>query len=343
MMKRSYMKRLFGISLSCIISISVHAQSASLAKLANQFTQSLDKEQQLKLLYPFESEERFNFHFVPKERKGISINELNDKQKNAALRLLAACLSKKGLEKTVAIMQLEKILKVIEKRAEDDRYRDTGKYFIIIFGEPSDNGIWGWRFEGHHVSYSFSAKKNVLVSATPGFLGSNPGIVKEGPEKGKQLLKDEANLAFDLLHSFSKDALSKVVIATPVPNDILSFVQRKPVIENSQGILYSDMNGVQKEKLRALINVYIHRYTRLFAESMLKDIQRAGINNLRFVWIGPTDAAPGKAHYYRIQGPTLLIEFDNSQNNANHVHTVIRDLKNDFGGDILAEHYKKEH
>jgi hypothetical protein len=320
------------------------SQETRLITLANQFIQSLNKEQQLKTVYPFMTEERYNFHFVPKnDRKGISINELTEAQKQAALRLLSSCLSKEGFNKAVEIMKLETILKALEKRGESDRYRDTGKYFFLIFGEPADGNAWGWRFEGHHISFSFSAKNNQLISGTPGFMGSNPAIVKEGSEKGKQVLKEETNLAFELLRSFAEKQLSKAVISTTAPNDIISFAQRSPLIENNVGIRYAEMNVIQKQKLLALVNLYVHRYTRLFAESMLKDIQRAGLNELRFVWMGATDGEAGKAHYYKIQGPTLLIEYDNSQNNANHVHSVIRDLKNDFGGDVLLEHYKAAH
>ena len=323
---------------------SVNAQGNNMVSLANRFIKTLSKEQQLKTVYPFITNERYNFHFVPKtDRKGVSINELNNTQKAAAFDLLSSCLSKEGFNKAVEIMKLETILKAVEQRAADDHYRDTGKYFFTIFGEPAAGSTWGWRFEGHHISFSFSAKDNQLVSGTPGFMGSNPAIVREGSEKGKQVLKAETELAFDLLQHFTAAELDKVVASSNAPNDILSFAQRKPVIENNVGIRYAEMSAAQKERLRALINLYVHRYTRLFAANMLKDIQAAGMDEIRFVWMGTQQNEPGKAHYYRIQGPTLLIEYDNSQNNANHVHSVIRDLKNDFGEDALAEHYKAAH
>jgi hypothetical protein len=322
----------------------LHAQENKLVLQANRFIKTLNKEQQLKAVYPFITDERYNFHFVPKnDRKGISLNELNETQRAAAFELLSSCLSREGFNKAVEIMKLETILKAVELRAADDHYRDTGKYYFIIFGEPSPGSIWGWRFEGHHISFSFSAKDNQLVSATPGFMGSNPAIVKEGKEKGKQVLKAETEMAFDLLNHFTTAELTKVVGSPNAPNDILSFAQRKPVIENNVGLRYADMNAAQKQRLRALINLYVHRYTRLFADNMLKDIQAEGMDEIRFVWMGTQQMEPGKAHYYRIQGPTLLIEYDNSQNNANHVHSVVRDLKNDFGGDALAEHYKAAH
>jgi hypothetical protein len=338
------MKTTFAILVTCCLAISVSAQQVNLAALAHSFIQTLNKEQQLKTIYPFESAERFNFHFIPKtDRKGININSLTDKQRTAGLKLLSSCLSREGFDKANSIMQLETILKALEKRAEDDHYRDTGNYYFLIFGQPEAGSVWGWRFEGHHISYSFSANKNQLVSGTPGFFGSNPAIVKEGPEKGRQILKREADLAFDLLHSLTAMQKETAILPGTAPNDILSFVQKNPAIENNQGIRYNDLDAAQQEKLRSLINVYIHRYTRLFAESMLKDIQQEGLDKLRFLWIGSLEPDNGKAHYYRIQGPTLLIEYDNSQNNANHVHSVLRDLKNDFGGNALIEHYQREH
>jgi hypothetical protein len=311
---------------------------------AKTFINSLTKEQQLKAVYPFDADERYNFHFFPKnDRKGISVNELSEAQRDAAFALLRSGLSDYGYRKTTEIMQLEKVLKALEKRADNDNYRDPGKYFFTIFGIPADKTIWGWRFEGHHITFNFSTENNKLLSGTPGFFGTNPAIVPDGPSKGKQILKEEANMGFDILHSLSKDQLGKALIRDNAPNEIISFITRKPAIENNEGINYGDLTPSQQQKLLELIRLYIFRYTKTFAEGMLKDIQRAGINNIHFVWMGAQYPAIGKAHYYRIQGPTFIIEYDNSQNNANHVHSVIRDLKNDFGGDILTEHYKNSH
>jgi len=320
------------------------AQQTDMAILANAFLKSLDKNQQLKVSFPFEEEERYNFHFVPRDnRKGISVNELNPSQKEAAMALMKSCLSNEGFRKAADIMQLEIVLKAIEGRKEDDHYRDPGKYFFSVFGIPGNKTIWGWRIEGHHVAFNFSASNNILVATTPGFMGSNPAVVQSGPQKGKQILAEETDKGFALLHSFSQGQLKDLMMDTIAPPDIFTFDSRKALFEHSSGIAWPAMNSIQQQNLLQLIGVYVHRYTKLFADTMMKEIQDAGLENLRFAWAGSTQPGIGHPHYYRVQGPTLIIEYDNTQNNANHVHAVIRDLKHDFGGDELFEHYKAGH
>lgn len=330
-----------GIILLFTTIVSCYAQDA--VSTANRLIHSLSKEQQSTTLFPFLTEERFNFHFVPKERKGITINELNEVQKTAVVDLLRACLSEKTFQQTQDIRRLDAILKVLEKRNEDDHYRDTGNYHLSIFGIPANNTIWGWRFEGHHISFSFSFNQQKMVSGTPGFLGSNPSIVLEGKEKGKQVLKDETDMALALLHSLNAQQMQQVLLSKEAPRDIISFNKRTATTENIIGISYASLTTQQQQFFLQLVSVYVHRFTKLFAEDMLKQIQEAGLENLRFAWAGKTDAGPGNPHYYSIKGPTILIEYDNTQNNANHVHSVIRDLKYDFGGDALLEHYQKQH
>jgi len=311
--------------------------------MANKFLQILSDSQRVKAQFSFNEEERYNWHYIPISRKGIPLRDLNDAQRKAAMNLLHTGLSDTGFNKATAIMQLEIVLKAIENRPENDDYRDPVKYFISIFGNPAKDSIWGWRFEGHHVSFNFSSKNNSLVSGTPSFLGSNPAIVLSGPEKGKQVLKDETELGFALLHSFDENQMTKVMINVVAPEEIITASNRTAMISDPKGILYSEMNSSQQKIFMQLLSIYIHRYTDLFAMNMMHEIETAGLNNLRFAWAGAQKPGPGNPHYYRIQGPTIIIEYDNTQNNANHVHTVIRDLKNDFGGDELLEHYKNDH
>ena len=326
-------------------SLSAKAQQKStLAGLADQFLHTLDTTQRLKAFFPFESDERYNFHFVPRDdRKGIAVNELSAVQRQAMLKLLSNCMSADGYAKATGIMQHEKILKALEKRNAGDRYRDTGKYFITVFGIPDAGTVWGWRLEGHHVSLNFSAWKDRLRAVTPGFFGSNPAVVPEGPDKGKELLKEETASGFRLLHALSGKALEAATLDSIAPNDIYTFNKRIAMIEHSGGLSYSAMSAQQKELLLAIINVYVHRYTRLFADEMLQSIQKAGLDKIRFYWAGASSPGIGHPHYYRVQGPTFIIEYDNTQNNANHVHSVLRDLRFDFGGDELMQHYRSEH
>ncbi len=271
------------------------------------------------------------------------VNDLTPAQKDAAFNLVKTCLSEQAVTKVKAIMQLDNVLKAMEHRGPNDHFRDTGKYYFTVFGIPGDKTIWGWRLEGHHITFNFSSEKGKIVSGTPGFLGSNPGIVQDGPQKGEQVLKDEADMGFALLHSLTAEQLKATRVDTTAPNEIITFISRKAILLKPEGITYTQLDTKQQEQLLQLVRLYINRYTRLFADKMLKEIEKAGLNNLTFAWAGATEPMIGKAHYYRIQGPTIIIEYDNSQNNANHVHSVVRDLQNDFGGDLLLQHYKESH
>jgi hypothetical protein len=337
-MKRSF---LF-IVLLFLFTATIHAQD--LVAKANAFIGLLDNTQRAKALYPFDTAERYRFMYVPlDDRKGISVNELNTTQRAALMDLLRTCLSEETVKKVHDIMQLDIILKELEHRKPEDHYRDPGKYFVTIFGIPSSKTIWGWRFDGHHVAFHFSADKKQLVAGTPGFLGSNPAIVLSGSQKGEEVLKAETDGGFALLHALSSEELKKAITDTAAPGEIITGADRKAMIDRPSGIRYSEMSPRSQQLFLQLINLYIHRYTKLFAEDMLKEIQTAGLEKLWFTWAGYTEHVLGKPYYYRIQGPTIIIEYDNTQNNANHVHTVVRDLKSDFGGDLLLEHYRQSH
>src|SRR5690348_7607785 len=252
-------------------------------------------------------------------------------------------LSDTAFWQTKEIIQLEVVLKELEKRQKDDRYRDTGNYTFLFFGKPSDTSIWGWRFEGHHISFNFSTANNKIVAGTPGFMGANPAVVLTGPQKGEEVLKNETELGFELIRSFTAEQFQKAVISNEVPTEIVTSNSRKAMIENPQGVLFSEMNSDQQKIFLQLLSVYVNRYTKHFAADMMHEIEDAGLNNLRFAWSGSKEYVIGNPYYYRIQGPTIIIELDNTQNNVNHVHTVICDLKHDFGGDELLEHYKEYH
>ena len=309
-----------------------------MATAASKFLQSLNADQKGKTQFSLDDEERYNWHFVPKDRKGIALRELNTAQHTAAMELLRSALSDKGFNKTTAIIKLENVLREVEQANEE--YRNPGKYYFSIFGTPAGDSIWGWRLEGHHVSLNFSSEDNRLISGTPGFMGANPAVVLSGSQKGLQVLKDETTLGFALLNSLDVKQKEKAIIQSKAPNDIITGASRKAMIKDPKGILYSELNSNQQKAFMEVLNLYIHRYKQSFAEQMIKDIETAGLNNLQFAWAGAEQPGIGNGHYYRIQGPTIIIEYDNTQNNANHVHTVIRDLKNDFGGDQLLDHYK---
>ena len=315
---------------------------SEMANAAHLFLQTLSEKQKSKIQFGFNEEERYNWNYVPRSRKGLTLNEMTGQQIKEAFALLRTALSDTGFNKTNSIIQLENVLRQVENRSSGDTYRDQGNYSFSIFGNPATDAIWGWRLEGHHVAFNFSSEDNRLVSGTPGFLGSNPAVLLSGSEKGKYILKDEAELGFALLHSLNKEQTNKAIISNEAPGEILTAASRHAMINDPKGILYNELESSQQKIFLQLLSIYIHRYTRSFALVMMKEIEEAGLNNLRFAWAGDQQPGIGHPHYYRIQGPTIIIEYDNVQNNANHIHTVIRDLKYDFGGDELLKHYKND-
>jgi hypothetical protein len=306
---------------------------------ANRFLGLLPEDLRSRALYPFTSEERFDWHFVPRNRNGLPLKSMNESQRRAALAVLRMGLSEQGFSKAQAIMDLENVLREIENRPPNDTRRDPENYAFTIFGTPSEQQPWGWRIDGHHLSLHFSFISRKLISFTPGFMGSNPGIVPSGAQKGKQILKQESDIAYALLKSFTPDQLKKVIIATESPYEIVTGNSRKASLEKMEGLPVSKMNASQKKRFTELLNVYIGRYHKTLAQYQMNKLEKEGLEKLHFAWAGSTDRSAG--HYYRIHGPVLLIEFDNTQNEANHVHTVVRDLQNDFGEDFLNEHYQK--
>lgn len=320
---------------------SAQAQNNAIETKATAFLNLLDESQKTKVLYAYDDEERFNWHFVPRERNGLPFKEMNEKQHQAALALLKTCLSEQGYQKANNIIALENVLREVESRPADDTYRDPMNYSITIFGTPAADSLWGWRIEGHHMSINFSSADSQIISSTPTFWGSNPAVVRTGRYRGRQILKQETDLGFTLVNSLDMNQLRTAVIAEKAPADIITGNQRKAELQEPSGLAYTEMSEQQKKLLMQLLNVYVKNYQLGFSKRLMEKIEKAGVENLSFAWAGSLQ--PGAGHYYRIQGPMLLIEYDNTQNNANHVHTVVRDLTNDFAEDILREHYQKEH
>jgi hypothetical protein len=336
-------KQIILFTLACILICNVKAQD--LSQRANIFLNTLSPDLRSEAQFKLDDAERYNINFVPIARQGPTFHDFNEKQKTAALELLKASLSKEGYRKSTEIMELEKVLIVVEnnrnKMPDGSPVRDPLNYHFCIFGEPSEENFWGWRFEGHHLSLSFSSADNQIVSSTPSFFGTNPAKVDvEGFDK-KEVLKLESDLGFSLVNSLTREQLGIARFSDTAPREIITGNNRKAENIEPGGISYKALSDNQKEIFVKLLNVYIENYEKDFAETFRMRIEKAGIENLSFAWAGSLQ--PGEGHYYRIQGPMLLIEFDNIQNNANHIHSVVRDLTNDFGEDILRDHYHNDH
>ncbi|HEX7861951.1 MAG TPA: DUF3500 domain-containing protein [Verrucomicrobiae bacterium] len=314
-----------------------HGVSEDMAEAANAFLASLSEEQRAKAQFEFKSEERFNWHFIPKARKGLSIKEMQPHQRTLAHALLSSGMSHRGYFKASTIMSLEQILHEMENK---NPTRDPEGYFVCVFGKPESHGNWAWRFEGHHLSLSFAVAGHD-VAVTPSFMGTNPGEVREGPRKGLRVLGREEDIARELVTSLNEEQKKVAIYDAKAPSDIITAADRKARVLDPKGIAKAKLNAKQKELLTSLIEEYLYRARPEVAAAEMKEVEAAGEEQIWFAWAGSTEVKQG--HYYRVQGPTFLLEYDNTQNNANHVHAVWRDLKNDFGEDILRKHYDESH
>lgn len=309
---------------------------------ANAFLATLKPEQKAKATFKLDDKNRTRWHFVPTEmhaRHGLSFREMQQDQQHMAFALLASVMSAKGLQKSAQIMSLEQILN--DANPEGRFARDPKWYFLSFFGNPSTEGAWGWRFEGHHLSLSFTIIDGHVASITPSFWGTNPGKVLSGPRKGLQVLANEENYARTLAQSFTKKQKDIAIISEKAPEDIITKANRKAQRLEPLGIAASKMKKKQISQLWTIIEVYLRNYRPDIADETLANLEEVDLKNIHFGWAGSLKAAEG--HYYRIQAPDFLIEYDNTQGGANHVHCVIRDLKNDFGDDLLRQHYEKHH
>ena len=320
--------------------LAIQSKAQDLTSSANAFLNLLDAEQKINVQYSLNDKERFNWNFVPTQRNGACFRTFTPQQRTAALALLKVSLSEQGYKKANSIMELENILREIEERGSSDTYRDPLNYYITIFGTPSKEKTWGWRMEGHHLAINFSSVNNEIGSSTPTFWGSNPGTVPRGEEKGKEILKLETDLGFELCNSFTDEQKKKVILSERAYPEIIMGNKLKAQLIEPLGLGYKEMNDSQQKLLVRLLEVYIRNYQLGFSNKLMDKIKKAGLENLSFAWAGALTTGTG--NYYRIQGSMLLIEYDNTQNNANHVHTAVRDLTNDFAEDILREHYLKE-
>lgn len=309
---------------------------------ANAYLAALTPEEKKKATYPLTDAERENWNFVPIARNGLSFKGTSTQVQALGLALLRTGVSHTGMAKAQAVMQLEFVLKDLEKGNTTSPMRDATNYFVTIFGEPSANQSWGWRFEGHHLAFNFTIVDGQHVFFAPSFIGSNPAEVRSGPRKGERVLGEEEDLGFALVNALDDAQRKTAIIADKGLNEIVTTNKKRVDPLSPAGIAATQLNAAQKEKLLAVVKAFVNRYHPLLAEEKLAEITAAGLDKLTFAWAGPLHRGAG-ATYYRVQGPTFVLELDNAQNNANHIHSTFRDFKGDFGHDLLAEHYAKEH
>ena len=300
------------------------------ATAAQTFLDGLDHEQAGEALLPFEDEKRRDWAYWPTERRGIPLWRLDRGQTKAAHRLVATLLAVPAYARAVTIMGLDEVLDRMEGYRSDRRHGED--YWVSIFGPPGGE-VWGVRFEGHHISVHATFGHGE-ARLTPLFLGANPAVVHDHGLPAVAPLGPEERLGFELLHALSIEERAAAVVSDEAPDDIVTRNQaRLDGTLQPQGVPLSALRSAAAACARALLEVYLGRFP---AGSLRPDPREA-----TFSWAGAHERGIG--HYYRISGPRLLIEFDNTQNGANHIHTVIRDPVADFGDDVLAAHFQRAH
>lgn len=304
---------------------------------------SLDDTQRAAALLPWPTDdERHRWNYTPVDHGGLSLGDMRPGQQSRAMRVVAAGLSDAGYVTVSTIMGLEHVLDAVEGwrvgSGYRERHRDPQLYWLRLFGEPSTAGPWSWRFGGHHVSIQYLVAGGQVAASTPSFLGADPAA---SPLVGGHLLRPLAaaeDLARDLVRSLDAHA----ILSSVAPPDILSRNRpRLGPLGAPDGVPAQDMSGDQQAQLRALLDVYVGRLPDDLADREAAKFAGALLDKVHFAWAGGTE--PGQPHYYRLQGPTLLAEYDNTQRDVNHIHTVWRDPDNDFGDDVLARHVADFH
>jgi len=333
--------RLLAIGAGAMLLTSAYVRmpsSSIMETAANNFLNSLTPEQRAQATYKFDDDQRFDWHFIPKPRKGLPLREMTSYQTKLAHALLSAGLSQRGYIKAVTIMSLEDVLKIMEKDAGERRNPDG--YFFTIFGEPSSTGVWGYRVEGHHLSQNYTVVGGKVVDS-PSFFGSNPAEVKQGPRKGTRVLAAEDDLGRELVTSLDGEQKKVAIVDQKAYKDIFTMASRKAALEGQpSGLAAAKLNAKQFGMLMALLEEYAGNVPEQMAQARMEQIKKAG-KNMHFAWAGSLER--GGPHYYRIQTPVFLIEYDNTQNDANHIHSVWRDYNGDFGLDLLKAHYQTSH
>jgi hypothetical protein len=319
-----------------------------MAEAATTFLAALTPEQRGRARFPVASDERRNWHYIPRPRQGLPFKEMDASQVQLAHVLLSSGLSRRGYAKAVTIMSLEKILGELEGPGRR-HVRDPELYYVTVFGTPSDDAPWGWRVEGHHVSVNVLVVDGKRIAPTPSFFGANPARVPQDDPSlrpvqalaGLRVLAAEEDLARRLLAALDARQRERAILAAEAPADILTRAEHYVKPDAPGGLAAGQMADPQRRLLMDLVTEYLSRMPEDVADTRMNLIEKEGAAHIHFAWAGAEQ--PGGPHYYRLQGPSFLVEYDNTQNNANHIHTVWRDFGGDWGEDLLAGHYARAH
>lgn len=303
---------------------------------------SFDDDARAAGLGPFGSPDRRVWTYLPGPRPGVRLGDLDAQQRGLVRDLVASALSDSGARTADEVMELDGVLRDLEREEGlgGSERRDPRHYWFRVLGDPAGE-VWAWHLAGHHLAVHLTVVGDE-VAATPLFFGANPAVVPRGPRSGWQVLAAEEALARDLLGALEPGQLAVAVVSASAPDDIAT--RHDPVADPSvvpAGLARGDLDVAQRRRLDALVRCYLYRVHDDLAAWAWRSVVDGGLDAVTFAWAGSLQ--PGGGHYYAIKGSTFLIEYDNTQSWANHVHTVWRDLRRDWGSDLLAAHHAASH
>ena len=305
-----------------------------IADAATRFLNALDDGQRRKVLIAFDSSNRLDWHYIPRSRSGLALGEMRAGQADAARALFGSVLNQRGLDLLDGVRLLEGVL-----REQQGSFRDPDRYFVSVFGTPG-RFPWGWRFEGHHLSLNVTLPAAGHIAVTPFFAGAHPATVRDGPNMGFRLLGASEDLARQIMTGLGDRQRQAATIANRSFGEIVASPQREQDLGAPRGLLLGEMTGAQRTLVEALMDLFLGTLATDLMAAQKQRVMDQGLATFRFAWAG--SLTPGEAHYFRVHGPATLIEHDNTQNGANHIHAVWRDLAADFGRDALADHYRQQ-
>lgn len=325
-----------------------HDPAEEMAAAAERLLNSLGEEQRTAAQYPLTDEERQNWHFVPDKfiqpggkRYGLPLSKMSPDQQALVHGLVGTALSHQGYLTAMTIVSLERVLHELEGK---NPIRDPQLYYLTVFGTPGDKQAWAWRFEGHHLSVNVTIVEGKLFSVTPSFFGANPAEVKAGPQRGLRTLRDEEDLGRALATSLGDAQRTAAFLSAEAPADIITRDERRVdrgAFTPPQGVAASALDNEQRALLLRLMRTFAEKFRPELVEQIHARTKLFELDDVYFAWAGGWER--GQGHYYRVQTPRFLFEYDNTQNDANHVHAVWRDFDGDFGADLLREHYDADH
>jgi hypothetical protein len=305
---------------------------------------------------------RTSWHYLPQDlttRTGITLGQLTPAQRTSVHKMRIGALSSQGYGKLTHIMWLEEVLRASEAAAlstttvqgaalkqQQARWasRDPSKYWIVVFGDPG-SASWGWTFSGHHFAVNFTVV-NGRVAFTPLFTGANPQTVLSGEHVGERTLQHEIDKAFRLVRSLDQKQREVAVLSSNVPPTIFADKGKKDAVTAFEGVRANQLDAGQRELLMSLVDEFLGDTSEEAAAAQRASIFKDGLNALRFAWWGQTEDQ-AKRFVYRIHGPSILIELSREQNPdgtpANHIHSIVRDPRNDYGEGWLRQHFQEFH